>query len=319
LVLLNQQQLIQHKEFITQKFDSLMAPEDIMTPEDKMVPADKLDEKPADQTESSPSDNHLRPIEHHESNSADASRADGMGAEELGAEDAGSGDLGSNEAGSAVVSTEPPSANLHIAAEKLGLVIDSEKLDQLERYCRLLWEWNEKINLTRHTDFDLFARRDLLDSWHLAQQLAEGEDVLDVGTGGGVPGIPLAILRPDLNVSLCDSVAKKSKVVDDMVMKLKLPVPVHAMRVQDVLEDWRYSSLVTRAVGSLTQLAGWLKDYWHCFDRMLAIKGPRWVEERGEARHRGLLGGIELRKLVSYNMPGTSSESVVLQLKRPRR
>ena len=90
------------------------------------------------------------------------------------------------------------------------------------------------------------------------------------------------------------------------------------MRVQDVLEEWRYDTLVTRAVGSLAQLAGWLKDYWHGFDRLLAIKGPRWVEERGEARHRGLLNGIELRKLASYTMPGTESESVVLQIRRPR-
>jgi 16S rRNA (guanine527-N7)-methyltransferase len=85
-----------------------------------------------------------------------------------------------------------------------------------------------------------------------------------------------------------------------------------------VLEDLRFASLVTRAVGSLSQLTGWLKDYWHCFDRLLAIKGPRWVEERGQARHVGLLNGIELRKLTSYQMPGTESESVILQLWRPR-
>ncbi len=216
-------------------------------------------------------------------------------------------------------SAEPPSATQKIAAGKLGIPVEDEKLEQLEEYCRLLWDWNEKINLTRHTDFDLFARRDLLDSWHLAQHLAQGDEILDVGTGGGVPGIVLAILRPDLTVSLCDSVAKKSRVVDDMVLKLKLPVQVHAMRVQDVLEEWRYGTLVTRAVGSLAQLSGWLKEYWHCFDRLLAIKGPRWVEERGEARHRGLLNGIELRKLSSYAMPGTDSESVVLQIRRPRK
>ena len=308
-----------------------MALEDNMAPEDKPDTTNHLklnvkgNEEAADQAKAIPSDDHLSPIEHHEAHNIGDTHAAGMEvvAETSAANDSDLSEPNSLAASSASFSTEfptePPSKNLHIAAEKLGLVIDSEKLDQLERYCRLLWEWNEKINLTRHTDFDLFARRDLLDTWHLAQHLEQGEDVLDVGTGGGVPGIPLAILRPDLNVSLCDSVAKKSKVVDDMVMMLKLPVPVHAMRVQDVLEDWRYSSLVTRAVGSLAQLTGWLKEYWHCFDRLLAIKGPRWVEERGEARHRGLLGGIELRKLVSYNMPGTTSESVVLQLKKPRR
>lgn len=213
---------------------------------------------------------------------------------------------------------EQLSENLTVAIEKLGLQIDAQKIEQLEHYCRLLWEWNAKLNLTRHTNFDLFARRDLLDSWQLSQLLTAGEEVLDVGTGGGVPGIPLAILRPDLSVSLCDSVGKKSRVVDEIVLELKLPIPVHASRVQDVLEDLRYSSLVTRAVGSLSQLTGWLKEHWHCFDRLLAIKGPKWVEERGEARHRGLLTGIELRKLSSYNMPGTESESVILQLQRPR-
>ncbi len=216
------------------------------------------------------------------------------------------------------VTEQQPSENLSEAVNKLGLEIEPEKIEQLEEYCRLLWEWNEKLNLTRHTTFDLFARRDLLDSWQLSQLIQPGEEVLDVGTGGGVPGIPLAILRPDISVSLCDSVGKKSRVVDEMVLKLKLPIPVHASRVQDVLEDLRYSSLVTRAVGSISQFAGWLKDYWHCFDRLLAIKGPKWVEERGEARHRGLLSGIELRKLSSYNMPGTESESVILQLQRPR-
>ncbi len=208
------------------------------------------------------------------------------------------------------------SRSLEEAAGKLGIELPSATFDQLERYCLALWEWNTKINLTRHTSFDLFARRDLLDSVKLAEQLSEDEDVLDVGTGGGVPGLPLAILRPDLNVSVCDSVAKKTKVVSDIVKQLQLPVAVHASRVQDVLEDLRFSSLVTRAVGNISQLLGWLGESWMSFDRLLAIKGPRWVEERGEARHLGLMHEIELRKIASYTMPGTESESVILQMNR---
>lgn len=210
----------------------------------------------------------------------------------------------------------PPSHSLEEAAGKLGIELPSATFEQLERYCLALWDWNTKINLTRHTNFDLFARRDLLDSVKLADQLSEDEEVLDVGTGGGVPGLLLAILRPDLNVSVCDSVAKKTKVVSDIVKQLQLPVAVHALRVQDVLEDLRFSSLVTRAVGSISQLLGWLDESWMSFDRLLAIKGPRWVEERGEARHLGLMHEIELRKIASYTMPGTDSESVILQMNR---
>ena len=209
-----------------------------------------------------------------------------------------------------------PSGCLQEAAERIGIDLPGDVLAKLEDYCAALWEWNTKINLTRHTNFDLFARRDLLDSVKLAEHLSEDEEVLDVGTGGGVPGIPLAILRPDLTVSLCDSVAKKSKVARDIVKRLELPVAVHPLRVQDVLEDLRFNSLVTRAVGSISQLLGWMGEYWMGCDRLLAIKGPRWVEERGEARHRGLMNEIELRRIASYTMPGTESESVILQMNR---
>lgn len=209
-----------------------------------------------------------------------------------------------------------PSQSLQEAAERIGIELPSETLSKLEQYCAALWDWNTKINLTRHTTFDLFARRDLLDSVKLAEHLSEDEEVLDIGTGGGVPGIPLAILRPDLTVSLCDSVGKKSKVASAIVKNLDLPVAVHAARVQDVLEDLRFNSLVTRAAGSISQLLSWLDEYWMSFDRVLAIKGPRWVEERAEARHRGLMNEVELRRIATYAMPETPSESVILQMNR---
>jgi 16S rRNA (guanine527-N7)-methyltransferase len=182
----------------------------------------------------------------------------------------------------------------------------------LEEYCRRLWDWNEKINLTRHTSFDLFARRDLLDSWKLAQHIDPEQEVLDIGTGGGVPGLVLAILRPDLQMSVCDSTTKKARVVQQIVRELSLPVAVFPLRVQAVLEDLRFHTLVTRASGSIAQLMTWLHDHWTQLDRLLAVKGPRWVQERADARHRGLLGGIELRCLETYNIPSTDSQSVIL-------
>ncbi len=198
------------------------------------------------------------------------------------------------------------------------MTIDDKCLAGLDAYCRALWSLNEQINLTRHTNYDLFVRRDLLDTYQLAAFIPPNEEVLDLGTGGGVPGIPLAILRPDLQVSLCDSVGKKARAIDGLVRQLKLPIPVHAARAQDVLEDQSFDTVVTRAAGSITQLCNWLQEYWHCFNRLLAIKGPKWVEERGEARHRGVLHGIRLRRIHGYKMPGTKSESVILQLEKPK-
>ena len=184
----------------------------------------------------------------------------------------------------------------------------------LERYCRLLWEWNAKINLTRHTDYDKFVGRDLVDSLAFAEFLRPGEKVLDVGTGGGVPGVVLAILRADLDVVLCESVGKRARAVADIVGGLGLDVPVLHGRAEDLLADARYNTLVVRAAGRLRKLLEWFKPHWDAFDRMLVVKGPSWVEQRGEARHHGLLKGMTLRKLKSYPLPGTESQSVLLQI-----
>ena len=87
---------------------------------------------------------------------------------------------------------------LAAALGRHGITLPDDQLALLDRYLRLLWEWNEKINLTRHTDFEKFVSRDVVDSLAFAAPCAEGERVLDVGTGGGVPGVILAIVRPDL-------------------------------------------------------------------------------------------------------------------------
>ena len=217
------------------------------------------------------------------------------------------------------IENKVPSTSLEQAASAIGIDgIESNCWKPLEQYCRLLWDWNEKINLTRHTNFDLFAKRDLLDSVKLARLLAPNEEILDVGTGGGVPGLVVAILRPDVQVTLCDSVAKKARVVEAIAKSLKLQTPVYATDVRKVLDDFRYDSLVVRAVGPMTKLLRWMDAYWHTFGRLLAIKGPRWIEERGEARHLGLLKNIELRKADAYLMPDTTSESVILSLRRLR-
>jgi 16S rRNA (guanine527-N7)-methyltransferase len=77
--------------------------------------------------------------------------------------------------------------------------------------------------------------------------------VLDVGTGGGVPGIVLAILRDDLDISLCESVQKKARVVEQFVRQLELPCAVHAERAEKLLDDFRYDVLVARAVGPIVE------------------------------------------------------------------
>jgi len=187
-------------------------------------------------------------------------------------------------------------------------------VEQLDRYRTALWSWNEQINLTRHTTLEKFVGRDVMDSLQLAELLQQGERVLDIGTGGGVPGLVLAICRPDLRVSVCESTQKKARVVQAIVQELGIPVQVYACRAEEVLELQTFDTLTARGVAALAKILTWVAPYWEAFDRLLLIKGQRWVEERGEARHRGLLKTLQLRKAVSYRSTETQAESVILSV-----
>lgn len=203
---------------------------------------------------------------------------------------------------------------LAAAMAEHGIELPEGQVALLDRYCMLLWDWNTKLNLTRHTDYPKFVARDLVDSLALSNLLEPDEKILDVGTGGGVPGIVLAVVRPDLSVSLSESVGKRARAVADIVERLGLDVPVYHARAEDLLGQRRFNTLVARAVARLPRLLGWLRPHWEAFDRLLVIKGPAWIEERAKARHRGLLRNLALRKLASYPLPGTDSESVLLQI-----
>ena len=203
--------------------------------------------------------------------------------------------------------------------DKYRISLPKVQVRKLDEYCRLLWDWNERINLTRHTDYEKFVARDVVDSLALAEFLRQGERILDVGTGGGVPGIPLAILRPDLRVELCDSTGKKTLAVSEIVQAMRLDLPVHHAKAEALLLErgQRFTTLTIRAVSRMVQLLRHFAPCWSSFDRMLLIKGPKWTDERGEARHYNLMTKIALRCVKTYSMPiseSESAESVVLQL-----
>ena len=80
------------------------------------------------------------------------------------------------------------------------------------------------------------------------------------------------------------------------------------------MEDSRFDAVVARAVGPLRKLLNLLSEHWFEAGRLLAIKGPRWVDERGEARAQGLMGGLQLRKATEYTMPESGATSVILKI-----
>jgi 16S rRNA (guanine527-N7)-methyltransferase len=211
---------------------------------------------------------------------------------------------------------EPQATALGEMLRAEGIETSAEQAELLDRYRRLLWSWNARLNLTRHTTLEKFVGRDVVDSYQLSRLLKRGERVLDVGTGGGVPGVMLAILRPDLTVGLCESTQKKARAVEAIVGELGLAAPVFATRAEEVLQVSTYDTLVARGLASLRKVLTWLSPHWEAFDHLLLVKGPSWVEERAEARHHGLLRGLELRKAATYKTPQTGAESVILSIRQ---
>lgn len=200
------------------------------------------------------------------------------------------------------------------ACEQHGLDVPADMVPQLAAYATALWQWNERLNLTRHTDVERFVARDVADAVAISSHIAESERVLDVGTGGGVPGVLLAILRPDLEVELSDSVGKRAAAVEAIVQEAGLHLRVHARPAQQIVAETWFDSLVVRAVAPLVKLLGWFEPLSDRFGRMLVIKGPRWEAEKGEARHRGLLKRVRIRRIAAWPLHGTDSESVLLEL-----
>lgn len=216
-----------------------------------------------------------------------------------------------------VLPPEPADPVLHLQelARTVGISITPEQSSLLAGYLLRVRDWNQRLNLTRHTAWDVFVQRDLLDSVRLSEHLPPGARVLDVGSGGGVPGVLLAILRPDLTVTVCDSVGKKAAALSDIVQGLGLPVSVLGQRVQDVLQQREFDVLTVRAVASIDKLLPWFQPVWNSGGEVLLIKGPSWKTELEEARNQGRIRGRRIDRIAAWRAPDRDGDSVLLRVR----
>jgi 16S rRNA (guanine527-N7)-methyltransferase len=208
-------------------------------------------------------------------------------------------------------------ATSHTLAEALAkreIQLPDDQVERLDGYCRLLWQWNDRLNLTRHDDFDKFVSRDVVDAMQLERFVLSGDRTLDVGSGGGLSGVVLGIIRPDVEMTLTESVAKKARALAEMVSELDLPMAVVHGRAESMLADQHYDTLVARAVAPLWKLLTWFQPHWDSIGQLLVVKGPSWSDERAAARERQLLHEISLRKTAEYAIPDTGATSVILRL-----
>jgi 16S rRNA (guanine527-N7)-methyltransferase len=138
--------------------------------------------------------------------------------------------------------------------------LDVNQLRQFEKISEVYKDWNQKINVVSRKDIDEIYIRHVLHSLGIAkiQAFLPGSKVLDVGTGGGFPGIPLAILFPETEFTLVDSIGKKIKVVDEVVEKLDLQnVKAINDRVENISGEFDF--IVSRAVAVMPSFVHWVK------------------------------------------------------------
>ena len=157
-----------------------------------------------------------------------------------------------------------------------------EQKEQTEQLLPLYREWNDRINVISRKDIDALYLHHILHSLAIARffQFPDQAQVLDVGTGGGFPGIPLAILFPEVQFTLCDSIAKKIKVATEVSTALGLKnIQTVCGRVEST--DTQYDYIVSRAVTELKNFMPWVKGrYRHS---ILYLKGGDLVEEISSA------------------------------------
>jgi len=164
--------------------------------------------------------------------------------------------------------------------------VQFEKLAQMEELYQF---WNAKVNVISRQDIDTLYERHILHSLGIAKviQFKSGTNILDVGTGGGFPGIPLAILFPEAQFHLVDSIGKKIRVVQEIAEALQLG-NVKAEQVRAERLDDSYEFVVSRAVTRLTPFTGWVRknisrNSFHTLKNgILYLKGGDLAEEISE-------------------------------------
>lgn len=181
--------------------------------------------------------------------------------------------------------------------KKIDIMFDDKQLDKFFVYMNLLIHWNEKINLTAITNPEEVVLKHFIDSLTINKYIDKNKSIADVGTGAGFPGIPLKIYRPDLKVTLVDSLNKRVNFLDIVVSNLELDniYTVHG-RIEDFgrIDKYRekFDYATARAVANLTVLSEYLIPVVCIGGKCICMKGSNVDEEIiGAKKAIDVLGG----------------------------
>ena len=214
--------------------------------------------------------------------------------------------------------------------DAFGLKLERAQLSSFHRYAELLRDWNTRINLTAIIDDEGIAIRHFLDSLTLLPTVEQESkrtgrqnlSLIDVGTGAGFPGLPLKIARPDIQLTLLDSLQKRLSFLDAVIADLSLSGVV---TVKDRAEDAahksglreRFDMATARAVAALPVLAEYVLPFVKIGGLMIAMKGQKQEEINEAGQAIRLLGG-QLEAVQEFTLPGGDMNRTLVLIRKTR-
>lgn len=208
---------------------------------------------------------------------------------------------------------------LQAALAELAVTIDRTQEERLLFFLDELLRWNQSINLTAITDRQEALVKHLVDSLTLLPYLRGDETLLDMGSGGGLPGLPLKMVLPGLNLTSVDAVAKKISFQKHIIRTFALrgAVARHG-RLEELGKEASLSGhfdlVVARAFASLPDCVRLARPFLHSGGRLIAMKGPEGEKELLSAKKEIASAGFSLQKLDRLNLPGGNGERMLICL-----
>ena len=209
------------------------------------------------------------------------------------------------------------------ACDSVEMNFDEDKYNKFITYKNLLQEWNEKINLTAITEDKEVIKKHFIDCIKAfsENQFKEAKTLIDVGTGAGFPGLPIAIMKEDLNITLLDSLNKRVNFLNIVKNSLNLTnvTTIHS-RAEDGARNKelreKFDIATSRAVANMAVLSEFCLPYVKVGGYFIALKGPAITDELNDAKNAiGTLGG-KLIEVIEVSVEGTDLKHNLVVIKK---
>lgn len=195
--------------------------------------------------------------------------------------------------------------------------IDENSISKLYEYMKNVLEWNEKINVTAIKNEKDFIYKHYIDSLLINEYIKENSKVIDIGTGGGFPGIPVKIVNDSISITLIDSVNKKLNVIRESIKNLHINnVEIIHTRAEDLYKKKeyfeQYDVATTRAVSNFKNIATYMLPFLKKGGIAICMKGPNYKEELEDAINEIKKYGGEVSEIKNYNINTEYERNIII-------